>query len=417
MPLTYIDIFAGAGGLTAGFRSNGYEAIAHVEMMPGACLTLKTRECYYYLKRHNRLGEYNKYLKHEISREELYSLVPQSLLDSVLNVTMSKESMQDLFALIDSLKESKNIDEVDVLVGGPPCQAYSLVGRARSKNNMENDPRNYLYMLYKEVLKKYHPRIFVFENVPGLLTAKGGAYLKDMKSQFRDAGYKLECNILNSKEYGVLQNRRRVILIGWQTESGFSYPQLRKVKEEYLVKDLLSDLPPIAPGESSNHYDSPPTEYLKKSGIRKKEDVLTWHEARPHIERDREIYKHVISTWNNSKQRLRYSDLPEELCTHKNRSSFLDRFKVVASDLPTAQTMVAHISKDGHYYIHPDIKQARSLSVREAARIQSFPDNFYFEGGRTSAYLQIGNAVPPLMAEAIASSLKHELMEKKKNER
>ncbi|MGN1196904.1 MAG: DNA cytosine methyltransferase, partial [Acetatifactor sp.] len=119
------------------------------------------------------------------------------------------------------------------------------------------------------------------------------------------------------------------------------------------------------------------------------------------------IYRHVINAWyqNDERRRLRYTDLPEDLCTHKNRTAFLDRFKVVAGNIHTSQTMVAHISKDGHYFIHPNLEQARSLSVREAARIQSFPDNYYFEGGRTAALLQIGNAVPPLMASAIATAV------------
>jgi len=173
--------------------------------------------------------------------------------------------------------------------------------------------------------------------------------------------------------------------------------------------DLLNDLPSIYPGEKKNVYATNPTEYLEKTGIRTQDDILTWHEARPNLERDRKIYCCVIKAWNENKTRLKYTDLPKELCTHKNRKSFLDRFKVVASNLDYSQTMVAHISKDGHYFIHPDIKQARSISVREAARIQSFPDNYYFEGGRTAAFLQIGNAVPPLMSGAIAIALKEQL--------
>ena len=280
---------------------------------------------------------------------------------------------------------------------------------------MVGDPRNYLYMLYCEVLEKYQPKLFVFENVPGLLTANGGSYFDDMRERFSKAGYFLEHRILNSKEYGVLQNRRRVILIGWREGTDFTYPELDKKEQKYLVEDLFSDLPSIEPGEMRNVYKCKSTEYLRESGIRTESDILTLHQARPNQERDRKIYRQVIEAWNDGQKRLKYTELPEELCTHNNRTAFLDRFKVVAKDMPYAQTMVAHISKDGHYFIHPDIKQARSISVREAARIQSFPDDYFFEGGRTAAFLQIGNAVPPLLASAIAKKLKEQLTEEEAN--
>lgn len=415
MAFSYIDIFAGAGGLSEGFQRNGYIPVAHVEMKKEACLTLKTRECFYYLKKHGRIEDYKNYLRREITRDELYAMVPETVLNSVINETMSEEGMPALFDRIDQLMEMQGIENIDVLVGGPPCQAYSLVGRARSKTNMVGDPRNYLYMLYCEVLEKYRPKIFVFENVPGLLTANGGSYFDDMRERFRKAGYFLEYRILNSKEYGVLQNRRRVIVIGWREGTDFTYPELDKKEQKYLVDDLFSDLPYIEPGESRNIYKCKSTEYLRESGIRTEDDILTLHQARPNLERDRKIYRQVIEAWNNGQKRLKYTELPEELCTHNNRTAFLDRFKVVAKDMPYAQTMVAHISKDGHYFIHPDIKQARSISVREAARIQSFPDNYFFEGGRTASFLQIGNAVPPLMASAIAKKLKEQLMEEEAN--
>ena len=412
MPLTYIDIFAGAGGLSEGFVRNGHIPVAHVEMKKEACLTLKTRTCYYFLRDNGRLEDYNRYLRNEISRDELYALVPQNILNTVIQETMCENGMPALFEKIDALMQVQNITDIDVLVGGPPCQAYSLVGRARSENNMEGDARNFLYQLYADVLERYHPRMFVFENVLGLKSANNGAYLNDMKERFRQAGYDLDMKVLTASNYGVLQNRKRVILIGKQHEEGmdFIYPHIPEVGdafEEYVVNDLLSDLPALQPGEANNQYEHNATEYLQESGIRNENDILTWHEVRPTREQDREIYRHAIRAWyqNDQRRRLRYTDLPEELCTHKNRTAFLDRFKVVAGNVHTSQTMVAHISKDGHYFIHPDLEQARSLSVREAARIQSFPDNYYFEGGRTAALLQIGNAVPPLMASAIATAL------------
>ncbi len=412
MPLTYIDIFAGAGGLSEGFVKNGHIPVAHVEMKREACLTLKTRNCYYYLKNNNRLEDYYKYLRKEISRDELYDMVPIGILDTVIQETMNEKGMPALFAKIDALMDNQNVENIDVLVGGPPCQAYSLVGRARSETNMEGDARNYLYQLYADVLEHYHPKMFVFENVLGLKSANNGAYLADMTERFRQAGYDLDMRILTASKYGVLQNRKRIILIGKQHKEGikFEYPVIPEVDDEfdnYVVDDLLTDLPALQPGQTNNQYAHNITDYLYKSGIRLEDDILTWHEVRPTREQDREIYRHAINAWyqNDEKRRLRYTDLPENLCTHNNRTAFLDRFKVVAGNIHTSQTMVAHISKDGHYFIHPSLEQARSLSVREAARIQSFPDNYYFEGGRTAALLQIGNAVPPLMASAIANAV------------
>ena len=190
--MNYIDLFAGAGGLSEGFTSIGFNPVAHVEMNREACETLKTRAVYYYLKDNGKLDEYKKYLLGELSKEELYSTVPEVVLKSVIHQTMSEENMPVLFDLIDDLKKEQHVEQIDLIVGGPPCQAYSLVGRAVKSDNMVGDPRNYLYRLYIEVLKKYTPTMFVFENVPGLLTANGGQYFEDMKNAFKDAGYTID---------------------------------------------------------------------------------------------------------------------------------------------------------------------------------------------------------------------------------
>ena len=211
-------MFAGAGGLSEGFSMAGYTPIAHVEMNAEACYTLMTRECYYYLKQKGKEDLYKSYLKGEISREQLYSSVPQNIINTVINQTMSKESMSDLFCRIDSLMKKQGIKGVDLIVGGPPCQAYSLVGRAVKGVKMKSDPRNYLYKLYVDVLNTYRPEMFVFENVPGMLNANKGRYFKDMKQAFNNVGYELDHHILNAHDFGVLQNRRnKNIQLHWNT--------------------------------------------------------------------------------------------------------------------------------------------------------------------------------------------------------
>ena len=407
---SFIDLFAGAGGLSEGFLSTGFKPIAHVEMNAEACLTLQTRACYYHLLKTDRLDRYRQYLLGEISRENLYSYVPQNELNAVINQKMSKESMPELFERIDGLMARRKIKSVDLIVGGPPCQAYSLVGRAVKSDSMQDDPRNFLYQLYCRVLIKYQPEMFVFENVPGLLTANGGKYFFNMKKEFRRFGYEIHHSILNAFNFGVLQNRMRVILIGWRKGTNHKYPEFKSVNSPYTVSDIFMDLPVLQAGEINNIYRTDVySEHLQNAGIREPNDILTWNVARPHNERDRQIYRLVIDAWNASKTRLKYTDLPNELRTHKNIYAFLDRFKVVASDVPACHTVMAHISKDGHYFIHPDISQARSITVREAARLQSFPDNYFFESSRTAAFMQIGNAVPPLMAKGLANGILNEL--------
>ncbi len=411
--MNYIDLFAGAGGLSEGFIRSGYHPVAHVEMDTAACYTLKTRVAYHYLKRHDRYDEYINYLKGNITRSELYALIPTEELSSVINLPIGGENNEKIHRLI---QNQPGADNVDLIIGGPPCQAYSLVGRARSSNGMSGDPRNYLYVQYARYLEKYTPKMFVFENVLGLQSANGGVYLQNMEKLFLKKGYKIKLFALDAVKFGVLQNRKRIIILGWQEGVISVIPELDKIDHtsKFKINSILNDLPFLTSGDGIDKYQTytqRPSKYLVDNHLRNGINVLTQHVSRPHTTQDKEIYRIAVNKWNSGHHRLDYNDLPERLKTHKNRHSFFDRFKVVASDLGYSHTVVAHIAKDGHYYIHPDINQNRSISIREAARLQSFPDDYYFEGvkenaNRTAAFKQIGNAVPPLMATAIAKAIK-----------
>lgn len=419
--LSYIDLFAGAGGLSEGFIQSGYQPIAHVEMNEYAAKTIETRIAYYYLKEKEQLKDYYEYEKGLINREMLLSLIPEDELKTVINKEISEKTIRSIFEMIDTIKKERGIEKVDVIIGGPPCQAYSLVGRAQSSHMivpMEEDPRNELYKLYVQFLTKYQPRMFVFENVAGIKTARGGQAFKNLQMYMKRVGYEIDFHEINAKDFGVLQSRKRVIIIGWLKGTGYEYPKFDIVQNKAEVWDLLKDLPPLTPGEEAREHTINDMrrvkKYVKENDVRLKEDILTAHIARPHTAQDIEIYKRTINLWfeNERHERLKYDTLPEELKTHRNRTSFVDRFKVVEGDMEYCHTILAHLSKDGHYFIHPDIDQHRSITVREAARLQSFPDNYYFEGPRTAQFVQVGNAVPPMMAKQIAEKIKAQLTKK-----
>ncbi|MCP4054314.1 DNA cytosine methyltransferase [Mesoflavibacter profundi] len=406
--MNFIDLFSGAGGLSEGFINAGFNPIAHVEIDSNACKTLETRLIFHKLKEENKLDFYYDYLLGNVSRDKFISKYENiEISSSVINTAIGGDNNKDIFNQINTLADSQ---EIDLVVGGPPCQAYSLIGRARDKNGMKDDSRNYLYKEYAKFLKEYRPKVFVFENVLGLVTANGGKFFTNMKAYFKRIGYELDYSIETSSDYGVLQKRKRIILIGWRKDINFQFPEFKNIPNHWTVNDLLSDLKKLKPGEQNNitKYKTDTTHYLSNFELRNGVDFVTQHIARPHNDRDLEIYKIAIKKFEKG-ERLKYPDLPERLKTHNNQKSFVDRFKVVDAN-GYSHTMVAHIAKDGHHYIYPDKKQVRSLSVREAARIQSFPDDFFFEGGRTAAFKQIGNAVPPLMAKNIALSIKDNMI-------
>lgn len=403
--LRVLDLFAGAGGLSEGFIRAGCKIVAHIEMDKNACNTLTTRMIYHALIQRGKLNEYKKYVVGKITRDDLiekYGL--QKERDSVICAKIGKDNYKNL---IGQIKIKLNGESLDIVVGGPPCQAYSYIGRSRDEHGMRNDDRNFLYKYYVKFLKTLKPKIFVFENVPGLESAGKGIYLKDMRRLMKKAGYETDYKILNAVDFGVPQNRKRVVLVGWNKESSLKeYPDFKKVEREYVVKDFLVNLPKIQAGkEIRTRKFSKQNELLERLGIVDVEfGLLMDHVSRPNTKQDLEIYRYAVMTKQNG-ENIKYNQLPRRLKTHKNERGFLDRFKVVDGKAKGSHTVVAHIAKDGHFYIHFDLKQNRSLTVREAARLQTFPDDYKFEGQRGPRFKQIGNAVPPMLSEIIAREL------------
>ena len=424
--LTFIDLFAGAGGLSEGFIRAGYEPLAHIEMDKYACDTLRTRAAFHYLKNSDKLDIYKEYLHNKIEKEDgtkLWKQIPQDVIDTVIQATIGENTIDDIFLEVDKLIDKRSID---VIIGGPPCQAYSVAGRARMGDKVKEDPRNELYKYYVKFLERYQPKMFVFENVLGIKTAKGGKPFEDLRHLVEDnLHYKMVAKEQIASDYGVLQKRHRMIIVGWRTEDDkgkptkFNYPDLKKEDNHYqIMRDLFSDLPKRIAGEGDlckpikYTKDLEKMPYLKSSMIRGTFDFTTQHIARPNNQNDREIYVMAIKKWYKDQKQLLYTEIPQNHQTHKNKESFLNRFSVV-NPFGVCHTIVAHIAMDGHYYIYPTpnptIDNVRSITIRESARIQSFPDDYFFEGSRTAAFKQIGNAVPVVLAYKIAKEIKQML--------
>jgi DNA (cytosine-5)-methyltransferase 1 len=438
-----IDLFAGCGGISEGFTQAGFDIIAQIEMNGAACETLKTRQIFHELKKLGLLELYTEYIKGEISREQIF-IEAENLRDTVnhrvIQAELEENSIQTMIKKIEASMKHHGASQINVFLGGPPCQPYSIMNRARIQKNGDGLGRNYLYTHYLDLIRHFSPDVFIYENVPGLFTVKDGGQrifekLLDDFSKL-DPTYEIippldlvsedpHSYILNSVNFGVPQNRKRLILIGYRKELDQKNEQIKEIFDNLkqtkkipalTVKDAIGDLPPLKPGEGNNGFYKSysekgiPGSYHKK--MRENSPGVLNHMARTHMESDLDRYRFFIHYWMDNAKPATLRDLIEQWRAfkpdHRNLDEFVDRFKVQWWIKPSS-TITAHISKDGHYFIHPDIDQCRSFTVREAARCQSFPDNFFFEGPRTDQFKQVGNAVPPLLAEAIGNAVRQEL--------
>lgn len=505
-PTPIIDLFAGPGGLGEGFSAlkNGkaFKIGASIEMNPHAHKTLQLRAFYRLLKTEapNLLASYYKYCNGESndpwdsSNKHIWE---KSKEEAILGELGKPEDNDRLEKSIKKLGVSKKTPWV--LIGGPPCQAYSLAGRARNSRKKgyvaANDHRHFLYKEYLSIIQKYSPSVFVMENVKGILSSKVEgklifhSILRDLSNptgttnKHRYKIYSLVTDtcyehgmdlgsinpsdyVIESEKFGIPQCRHRVILLGVRDDIDVKPSKLRESAQRTTF-DAIGLLPSIRSG-LSKRSETPDSDGNWASAVRGKiHRLLSESENRPELEKIRErlrklynytkwptsigrnIYKTDIPLRSSANSELNawYADsrlrtilnhesrshMQSDLCRyvyasifalvrghspkgkndfdlaaltpdHKNWASgkFADRFRVQLKNKPST-TVTSHISRDGHYFIHPDPTQCRSLTVREAARLQTFPDNYFFQGERTAQFQQVGNAVPPLLANQIAS--------------
>jgi DNA (cytosine-5)-methyltransferase 1 len=499
-----IDLFAGPGGLGEGFSSvvdddsnRVFNIALSIERDEFAHKTLRLRSFLRQFPHKKPPQEYYQFVRGELkSVEDLYAIYPDEAEHAKNEAWRFELGNPDTHEELDSrIKDSLQGQKNFVLIGGPPCQAYSIVGRARRQEGQglnKEDERVYLYREYYRILAVHQPAVFVMENVKGILSSKVenesifAQLLSDLKNPVESYrklygkekipasihGYKIyslvkephkknlfeegldpKDFVIRAEEYGIPQTRHRVILLGIRNDINISPKRLIPFEEQVPVVKVLSGLPFIRSGLSktldSKENWKKTLQGIKGISLQKQIDNDVWelmektvdklslprkdkgnifiesdveidyepdwyldrdmngvsnHESRSHIKEDLFRYLFVSCFGKIKKRSPKLSEFPSLLMPkHKNvnENKFADRFRTQLFKQPS-KTITSHISKDGHYFIHPDPNQCRSLTVREAARIQTFPDNYFFCGPRTQQFHQVGNAVPPLLAKQIA---------------
>jgi len=395
--IKFIDLFAGCGGLFDGFMQSGmYEPVASVEWEKAPVEVLKNR-----LKTKWNIENPDKeVIRFDIQREE-----------ELFNGFDDPEYGKHIG--LDSLVDEKK--GIDIVIGGPPCQAYSVAGR--NAGRMKGDYRNYLFEHYISVINRYQPKLFVFENVPGMLSAMpDGTPITDLiRRDLSETGYEIINNIkdfalIDMSQYGIPQTRKRVILIGVRKD-GFENPQevLRDFYENYLypfktdkvktVKDAIGDL-------QSWHPVKPYKENGKNIAYESEGDSdLSWQIPRYQNERDINVFKTLAEDIESGENKYQSTDNLIKLYEQTTgKKTSVHKYHVLRKDEPST-TILAHLHKDGFRFIHYDSKQARTITVREAARIQTFADDFEFPCSMGAAYKMIGNAVPSEFARTLSVAI------------
>lgn len=369
--LKVVDVFAGCGGLSLGFKNAGYDICSHIEIDKKCCETIQENA---------------------------------SPSEKVLNVDITDHN-----SYLKELKDSIPV-KLDGIIGGPPCQAYSIAGRNKEENKMDEDPRNFLFESFDFLLRELKPNFFIFENVTGMLSAKpfGIDINAQIYESFKNSGYHVRSNfkecVFDMSDFGIPQKRKRVIIFGIKkanfknykevVESFYTEMNKKKEGKKGTVADAIGDLPKLFPQNISKRISHSSNESFSE------------HEPRFHSERDIKIFRLLakdIETGNNKFTSVEALKRVYEKFT--NKTSAVHKYYVLRWDQPS-NIIPAHLYKDGLRHIHPDSKQARSITVREAARIMTFPDNYKLEGSRGDRYKMLGNAVPPDFSEIIAKVIK-----------